>query len=111
VGGSDKEPCDAGYYCEEESDKKNPSSSADSGGICPVDHYCEEGQGTPWACNDGFKQDKTGQSYCDACTDGYYCINGGEEMPCPAYHYCDGNTTYPYGKLCDNGFYGLAGET
>ena len=29
---------------------------------------------------------------------------------CPEFHYCNGNTTYPYGKLCDNGFYGLTGE-
>ena len=28
---------------------------------------------------------------------------------CPPYHYCDGNTTYPYGKLCENGFYGELG--
>ena len=30
---------------------------------------------------------------------------------CPEFHYCDGNTTYPYGKLCDNGSYGIAAET
>jgi len=30
---------------------------------------------------------------------------------CPQYHFCDGNTEYPLGKLCENGFYGLDGIT
>lgn len=40
-----------------------------------------------------------------------YCKNGGQQLACEPYHYCDGNTTYPYGKLCENGFYGTATGT
>ena len=52
-----------------------------------------------------------GMAYCDPCDDGYICTNGGIKSKCPAFHYCNGNTTYPFGKLCENGFYGLDGQT
>jgi hypothetical protein len=34
------------------------------------------------------------------------CLGLGNTIACPAYYYCDGDSTYVFGKICPNGFYG-----
>lgn len=41
---------------------------------------------------------------CSACPRGKKCKDG-VVSDCDLYHYCDGSSSYPFGKLCPNGAY------
>jgi len=50
---------------------------------------------------------------CDACPEGYLCKSGVTET-CPDYHYCDGDASFQFGKLCPSGTFaeaGIVGQT
>ncbi len=62
-------PCDPGYFC-------NGSATQRDAHVCPRGYYCELGTGIPTACPAGTMSNiegATNNTYCDLCTDGYYC--------------------------------------
>lgn len=89
----------------------NPGASSASvvdltGGICPKENYCPAGAGDARPCDAGTQQPLAGRWNCDSCTIGKVCLGNGNMIPCPAFSYCDGDTSYVFGKTCPNGFYG-----
>ena len=82
--------CDAGFYCLYGSELKNPPTVTSSGGPCPVGHYCTNGTSYPLSCDPGTFNDRTGQSECDKCCEGFYCPKNTTTCvnECPVGHYC-----------------------
>lgn len=99
--------CDAGFYCLYGSELKNPPTVTSSGGPCPVGHYCTNGTSYPLSCDPGTFNDRTGQSECDKCCEGFYCPKNTTTCvnECPVGHYCPKGTSEPYSYPCPVGTY------
>ena len=52
--------CNAGYYCEGNASKPNPSDGT-TGDICPLGHFCEVGSKKPQPCANGTYMNETGE--------------------------------------------------
>ncbi|KAJ9462458.1 Cytadherence high molecular weight protein 2, partial [Diplonema papillatum] len=121
--------CSAGFFCSRQSDRAQPRGVAsdpteptqddgsDIGGVCPVGHFCLEGNEAPEECPVGTLMPGTGaqaQSDCDPCTPGSYCdqpglpsVSGfcsagfycplGQEQAAPPAYPC------PFGQYCPEG--------
>ena len=64
-------PCDPGFYCDGNATQPDPPER-----VCPPGYYCEQRSGTPTPCDAGTMSDvwgATNVTYCNLCTDGYYC--------------------------------------
>lgn len=63
----------------------------ETGGPCPVSHFCPEGASFPLACRAGTYNNLTRQAACFPCAAGYYCPENTTSYsvnPCPAGFYC-----------------------
>lgn len=81
-------PCDAGYYCIQNSDSRRPNVS-DIGGPCPPGHFCPVGSPYPIACKGGEYNSRWTQSQCLVCPPGYFCPNASTNFTeCPKGFYC-----------------------
>lgn len=70
--------------------------------------YCQEGVSLPVFCPAGSYQDKPGQTFCDDCPPGYYCLGNSTDYistECPTGSYCLVNTTRPSEYQCWPGTY------
>ncbi|KAG9482440.1 hypothetical protein GDO78_011238 [Eleutherodactylus coqui] len=88
AGSAIPHPCPAGSYSNT-SGNVGPEACVpcESELLCPVGHHCPPGSSEPRACPMGQFQDKTGQSQCEECPVGYFCVEGteyGRQHPCPA---------------------------
>ena len=89
TGQSVCQPCDAGFYCPE-------NSTSVVGNDCPVGHYCPEGTAfsTQYPCDKGYYNGATGKQSvadCIPCDAGQYCGTPGLSAPtadCDAGWYC-----------------------
>lgn len=108
--------CDPGWFCNRGAYSKRPTilsnlvynNSFDftcpaylvnqTGGVCPVGHYCPRGSHAPLICLAGKYCDITGLSYpAGNCTEGYYCApgsNSSKPVTCQAGYYCPAGTSY-----------------
>lgn len=77
--------CSAGFYCSGGNYEKMPAS-----GKCTAGHYCPEGSSAEKNCVVGYYQDRTLQSACKKCPEGYYCSSEETVDPtfCEAGYYC-----------------------
>lgn len=86
--------CTAGYYCVLNATTAQPVDGV-TGDICPTGHYCPEGFGEPFPCEDGTYAGTTGMAVCDECTAGHYCVPGVSDVTpeaCPIGFYCPAGT-------------------
>ncbi|XP_036070832.1 sushi, von Willebrand factor type A, EGF and pentraxin domain-containing protein 1-like [Oryzias melastigma] len=85
-------PCLPGFVCLEGSQSAAPPSG-DSGGVCPVGHYCSEGTSVPSPCPPGFYQNEAGgksKDDCKPCPLGWFQDLPGQKEcnPCPPGFLC-----------------------
>ncbi|XP_071505048.1 uncharacterized protein [Diadema antillarum] len=88
-------PCTAGYYCPEGSSIPAPIE-------CPIGLHCPLGSAEPKACASGSYTNRTTQSSCQICPQGFYCLPENETLghpdleagyaDCPAGYYCPTGT-------------------
>ncbi|OXB81274.1 UNVERIFIED_CONTAM: hypothetical protein H355_014318 [Colinus virginianus] len=99
--------CSAGYYCLAGASSPSPPGVQETGGPCPVSHFCPEGASFPLACLAGTYNNLTRQAACFPCAAGYYCPENTTSYsmnPCPAGFYCPKGLPVPSGE-CTAGFY------
>eukprot|EP00704_Kipferlia_bialata_P000894 g894.t1 len=91
--------CQAGYYCPAGQIQANPPAYE-----CDAGYYCEAGVSVQSMCPAGKYQSETGQSDCDTCPAGYYCVEGTEDpVICPAGSYCPAGTESATENQCPAG--------
>ena len=128
-------PCKAGYYCTGGASTSQPlsPSSAGSGDLCTIGHYCPRGSSQPLKCPLGSYMPTVGAGNCTACTAGKYCgvlglsiesgncaagsycLTGASTAvqvavtstggPCPVGYYCPAGTQFGTQKACLRGTY------
>lgn len=102
--------CKAGYFCGESTTQRDPAA-----GECPVGHYCPIGSAVALKCAAGKYQNLKGQSDCNTCSPGKYCLVGSSDIiskVCPKGYYCPEATEYPEQYPCSVGTYNmLVGQT
>ena len=100
--------CWAGFYCLEGAQSPNNPTLDDTGGPCPVGHYCPNGTSYPLGCNAGTYSASTGAAECTPCPAGYYCLENSTSYassPCSMGHYCPLGTGNPTQYPCDKGYF------
>ena len=107
--------CNGGYYCPGGNLSPNPTMY-----LCEAGFVCPEGSSAPLSCSSGTFTNQTGQSSCQQCPPGFYCLPIDiinvtlAYQPCPAGYYCPAGTGINW-KSCPLGTYsnisGLSEET
>ncbi|POI30094.1 hypothetical protein CIB84_006155 [Bambusicola thoracicus] len=80
----------------------------ETGGPCPVSHFCPEGASFPLACLAGTYNNLTRQAACFPCAAGYYCPENTTSYsvnPCPAGFYCPKGTRFATEFPCPRGYF------
>ncbi|XP_071505045.1 uncharacterized protein [Diadema antillarum] len=98
--------CDPGYYCPQ-------GSSHAKAVICPIGKQCPLGSAEPQDCIAGSYTDSEGQSECQVCPEGYYCVPelvvegdaGTTRTTCPQGFFCPNGTGHDW-QPCPAGTYG-----
>ena len=99
--------CSANYYCIGRATEATPTDNI-TGNVCPKGHYCPTGTGpVPVPCPEGQFQAVTAQSSCSQCLQGYYCVDGINEVICPQGFYCPTGTGGAW-PSCPAGEYGAS---
>ncbi|XP_072885876.1 uncharacterized protein [Hemitrygon akajei] len=100
--------CEAGFFCLGNAKTPTPLGSDDSGGLCPVSHYCPTGTAQPIPCPAGTYNNLSGQASCFPCALGYFCPENSTtytDFPCPAGFYCPNGTKHATQFPCPRGYY------
>ncbi|XP_021231889.1 SCO-spondin-like isoform X4 [Numida meleagris] len=100
--------CSAGYYCLPGASSPSPHGVWETGGPCPVSHFCPEGASFPLACLAGTYNNLTRQAACFPCAAGYYCPENTTSYsvnPCPAGFYCPKGTRFATEFPCPRGYF------
>ncbi|XP_040546472.1 zonadhesin-like isoform X6 [Gallus gallus] len=100
--------CSAGYYCLTGASSPSPPGVWETGGPCPVSHFCPEGASFPLACLAGTYNNLTRQAACFPCAAGYYCPENTTSYsvnPCPAGFYCPKGTRFATEFPCPRGYF------
>ncbi|XP_032305021.1 zonadhesin-like isoform X2 [Coturnix japonica] len=100
--------CSAGYYCLAGASSPSPPDAWETGGPCPVSHFCPEGASFPLACHAGTYNNLTRQAACFPCAAGYYCPENTTSYsvnPCPAGFYCPKGTRFATEFPCPRGYF------
>ena len=107
--------CSGGFYCPGGNLSPNPSMY-----VCEPGFVCPEGSSAPQSCSSGTFTNQTGQSSCQQCPPGFYCLPVDINnitlayQPCPQGYYCPPGTGIDW-KPCPLGTYsntsGLSVET
>ncbi|XP_077985306.1 uncharacterized protein LOC144439946 [Glandiceps talaboti] len=101
--------CTAGYYCRYGVNMAEPNGGhTGDGDICPPGSYCPKGSPDPIGCAKGSYNELPGQSVCQQCPAGYYCMENATtytETICPTGYYCPPGTTYDMEYPCPMGTY------
>lgn len=102
--------CDPGFYCLRGSKIPNPPNVTESGGPCPVGHYCPQGTSYPLGCEAGTYNDRTGQFKCLQCCAGFYCPSNSTSclLECPKGYYCPSGTQAQFDNPCPKGYFNNA---
>nr|XP_047130962.1 uncharacterized protein LOC100202447 isoform X1 [Hydra vulgaris] len=102
--------CWEGFYCKLGSKFPNPPEITELSGPCPIGTFCPNGTSYPLGCPRGTFNDRRGQSKCEECCKGYFCLENSTkcEHLCPKGHYCPGNTKNPEDYPCPIGTYNNA---
>ena len=93
--------CDAGYFCRNGSDSRQPSGgNTGDAGVCMAGYYCPKGHSNaPIACQPGYYNNQTHRydiSHCRKCPGGDFCAKAGSEWPsgkCQPGYYCKERAT------------------
>ena len=97
--------CSAGYYCPPGQAVSQPLNF-----ICPVGLHCPVGSEIPLQCPSGSYTNITGESECEICPFGYFCLPVSVEnttlafASCPAGYYCPSGTGLDW-QPCPMGTY------
>ncbi|XP_077985305.1 uncharacterized protein LOC144439945 [Glandiceps talaboti] len=89
--------CYAGFYCLRGAKDPNNPSEDETGGPCPIGHFCPNGTSFPLGCLPGTYNPSEGQAECLDCEAGYWCPANAStytDTPCPTGHYCPAATEY-----------------
>ncbi|XP_038634721.1 multiple epidermal growth factor-like domains protein 6 [Scyliorhinus canicula] len=100
--------CDPGFFCLAAATTPTPLDSDDTGGLCPVSHYCSSGTVQPMGCPAGTYNNLSGQARCFPCALGYFCPENTttySDFPCPAGFYCPNGTKHATEFPCPRGYY------
>ncbi|XP_038634724.1 neurogenic locus notch homolog protein 3-like [Scyliorhinus canicula] len=103
--------CDPGFYCESGVNTPRPSvhsGHTGNGGECSTGAYCPRNSTVPIPCPPGTYNSETGQSLCQICLAGYFCLGGTSStipLKCPSGHYCPERTRFGEEYPCPPGTY------
>ncbi|XP_062894522.1 platelet endothelial aggregation receptor 1-like [Mobula hypostoma] len=105
-------PCDPGFYCVSGVNSPHPSMHVNhtgNGGECSAGAYCPRNSTLPIPCPPGTYNSETGQSICQKCLAGYFCLGGLSNpypLQCLSGYYCPECTRFANEFPCPSGTYG-----
>ncbi|KAM8927608.1 uncharacterized protein RCH25_007839 [Pelodytes ibericus] len=100
--------CSEGFYCKSSAVSPHPPSADQSGGPCPMGHFCPAGSAAPQQCPPGTYNPIERQIVCQPCLEGFFCPRSTtslEEKECPPGFYCPQGTFSPEQYPCPRGTY------